>query len=112
WLLASEYFSGNLEYYGRYRAWYGQIGFEVSPRISVHARGAVARANVPSNGHFLRATISEDLGLSLNYAIHPALLLKLEGHTNEGFLREDIPRNLYAQPSDTRYLIASVVASF
>ena len=60
----------------------------------------------------LPADLSEDLGLSLNYAVHPALLFRVEGHTNEGWLREDVPRNLYAPASKTRYFIASVVASF
>ena len=56
--------------------------------------------------------ISKDLGLSLNYALHPSVLLKLEGHTNDGLLREDRPLDICGSPSKTRYLIASVVASF
>lgn len=112
WRLATEVFTGNLGTYGRYRAWYGQVGFDVTPRISLHARSTVARVQVPSNGHNLKAPISDDLGLAVNYAIHPSLLLKVEGHTNEGLLRDDVPRNLYARPSKTRYWIASVVASF
>ena len=113
WRLATEVFTGNLgDEYGRYRTWYGQVGFDVTPKLSVHARGTVARIEVPINGHDLHARISDDLGLAVNYAVHPSLLLKLEGHTNEGLLREDLPRNLYAEPSRTRYWIASVVASF
>ena len=112
WRLASEYLSGNLDQWGRYRAWYGQAGYQVTPRISVHARGAVARITTPVGDHDVAATLSQDLGLAVNYAVHPALLLKLEGHTNQGFLREDMPQNLYAPPSETHYLIASVVASF
>ena len=111
-VLATEYLTGNLDTYGRYRAWYGQIGYHVTSRLSVHARGAVARMNVPVNGHDLNASISDDLGLAINYAFHPALLLKVEGHTNEGLLREDLPRNLYGPTSETRYFIASVVATF
>jgi len=112
WRFASEYLRGNLDTYGRYRAWYVQAGLQVTEQVSVHARGAVARIETPINGHSLDAPLSEDLAISLNYAIHPALLLKLEGHTNDGLLREDVPRNLYDSPSRTRYLIASVVASF
>lgn len=112
WRLAGEVFTGNLRAYGRYRSWYGQVGFDVTPRMSVHARGTWARINVPINGHTLKAPISDDFGLSVNYAIHRSLLLKVEGHTNEGLLREDVPRNLYARPSKTRYWIASIVASF
>ena len=112
WRLAAEYLSGNLDTYGRYRAWYGQVGFEVTPKLSVHARGAVARMKIPINGHSVHPRVSEDLGLSVNYAVHPALLFKIEGHTNEGLLREDIPQSLYDPPQKTRYFIASVVASF
>jgi hypothetical protein len=112
WRLAIEYLGGNLDEYGRYRAWYGQVGYQLTTAFSVHVRGAKARLNLPINGHMLSANVSEDLGIALNYAFHPSLMLKLEGHTNEGLLREDIPQNLYGPPSQTRYLIASVVASF
>jgi hypothetical protein len=112
WRIATEVFTGNLGKYGRYRTWYGQVGFDVTEKISVHARSTVARVEVPINGHDLHARISDDFGLSVNYAIHPSVLFKVEGHTNEGLLREDVPRNLYAQPARTRYWIASVVASF
>lgn len=112
WRLATEVFAGNLGDYGRYRTWYGQVGFDVTSRVSIHARGTVARVEVPINGHDLTAKVSDDLGLSVNYAMRPSLLLKLEGHTNEGLLRDDLPRNLYARPSKTRYWIASIVASF
>lgn len=112
WRFATEYLSGNLETYGRYRAAYAQAGYQATRRISVHARGALARIEIPINGHSLETDLSKDLGLSVNYAIHPHFLLKLEGHTNEGLLREDLPRNFYDRPSETRYFIASVVASF
>ncbi|HEX7154065.1 MAG TPA: hypothetical protein VF618_21440 [Thermoanaerobaculia bacterium] len=113
WRLATEYLSGDLDQWGRYRAWYAQAGYEVTPRFSVHARGAVARITALDDDYgTTTATLSEDLALSLNYAVHPAVVFKLEGHTNEGFLREDRPQNLYDPPSETRYLIASVVASF
>ena len=112
WRLASEFLRGNLDDYGRYRAWYGQAGYQLTDRLSVHARGAIARIETTVYDHSVHADLSEDLGLSLNYAVHPAVLFKLEGHTNDGLLRDDLPRNLYASPSRTRYLIASVVASF
>lgn len=112
WRFATEYLSGNLERFGRYRALYGQAGLQVTPRISVHARAAVARISVPSNGHSVSADLSEDFGLSFNYAIHPAILLKLEGHTNEGLMREDVTGSIYDSPSKTRYMIASIVANF
>jgi hypothetical protein len=112
WRFATEVFTGNLGAYGRYRTWYGQAGFDVTPKLSVHARGTIARVIAPSNGHDVRARITDDLGLSVNYAIRPSLLFKVEGHTNEGLMRDDVPRNLYAEPSQTRYWIASVVASF
>jgi hypothetical protein len=111
WRLATEVFTGNLgEEYGRYRTWYGQVGFDVTPKLSVHARGTLARVEAPGSGHHAR--VSDDLGLAVNYAVHPSLLFKVEGHTNEGLLRDDLPRNLYAEPTKTRYWIASVVASF
>lgn len=112
WQLASEYLSGDLAEYGRYRSWYSQIGYEVTRRFSVHLRGAISRATVPVNDHMVRATLSEDLAVALNFQLRPSLLLKVEGHTNEGFLREDVPVNLYADPASTRYFIASVAASF
>ncbi len=112
WRLATEVFTGNLDRYGHYRTWYGQVGFDVTEKLSVHARSTVARVEVPINGHDLHARVSDDFGLSVNYNIRPSLLIKLEGHTNDGLLRDDLPRNLYAKPSSTRYWIASVVASF
>lgn len=112
WRLAAEYLSGNLDNYVRYRAWYGQVGFEVNRRLSVHARGAVARIRVPNNGHSITPKLSEDLGLSVNYAVNPNLTFKVEGHTNEGLLREDVAVSISDPPSTTRYFIASVVASF
>lgn len=113
WRIASEVFTGNLgDNYGRYRTWYGQVGFDVTPKLSVHARSTIARVEAPINGHEVHARISDDIGLSVNYAVHPQLLFKVEGHTNEGLLRDDRPRDLYAHPSKTRYWIASAVASF
>ena len=112
WRFATEFLSGNLDVWGRYRAGYAQAGYQVTEKFSMHARGALARIELPSNGHPLKADVSEDFGLSLNYAIHPSILFKVEGHTNDGLLREDRPRNFYASPSQTRYFIASVVASF
>jgi hypothetical protein len=112
WLLATEYLSGNLDDRRRYRAWYAQAGFQVSRRVSVHARGAVARISLPIDGHDVKATLSEDLGLAVNYALYPSIVFKLEGHTNDGFLREDVPPDLYGSPSRTRYAIASITASF
>ena len=112
WRFASEYLSGNLATYGRYRALYGQVGFELTRRTSIHARASAARIVVPANGHSLGADLSKDFGLAVDYAVHPQIMLKLEGHTNEGLMRDDLPRNLYDRPSDTRYFIASVVATF
>jgi hypothetical protein len=112
WRLSTEYLSGNLDYYGRYRAAYAQAGYQFTPKFSVHARKSVARLDIPVNGHSVDAPLSDGVGVSLNYAIHPALMFKIEGHRNDGLLREDVPRNLYGTTSETRYWIASVVASF
>jgi hypothetical protein len=116
WMVASEYLTGDLDTYGRYHAWYAQIGVQASRRFGIHLRGARARMNVPSgvrnDGHPVNAKISDDLGLAFNYAIRPALVLKLEGHTNAGLLSKDLPHDLYEDPSRTRYLIASVVLGF
>lgn len=112
WRFAAEYLSGNLAPYGRYRTAYAQAGLQLTDRLSAHARGSVARIEMRGRYSDVEARISEDVGLSLNYSLHPSLLLKLEGHTNDGLLREDMPRNFYGRPSRTRYLIASVVASF
>lgn len=112
WHLAAEVFTGDLAEYGDYQAIYGEVGYDITTRVSVHARGAVARAELPGNGHLVEATLSEDLALALNYRIHPTVVLKLEGHVNEGYLSEDAGRNLYADPERTRYLVASIAASF
>ncbi|HUP46994.1 MAG TPA: hypothetical protein VM779_15920 [Thermoanaerobaculia bacterium] len=112
WRFAAEYLRGDLDFYGRYHAWYGQAGVNLNRRLSVHARLAVARLELPRNGDSSTARISDDFGLALNYAIHHGLLLKLEGHTNEGLLRDDLPRNLLGPPEKTRYFIASIVATF
>lgn len=113
WRLATEIFAGNLgEAYGRYRTWYGQVGFDVTRKLSVHARSTVARVEAPGYGHDVHARVSDDFGLSVNYALRPSLLVKVEGHTNEGLLRDDAPWDINAEPSKTRYWIAGVVASF
>lgn len=112
WRFATEYLRGNLDTRGRYRAWYAQAGYQFTPRLGVHARGAVARIEVPLNGHSVDADLSEDLGLAINVAVHPNLLFKLEGHTNDGLLTEDRPFDFYASPARTRYLIASITATF
>ena len=67
---------------------------------------------VPINGHSIEADLSEDLGLAVNYALNPHVLFKLEGHTNDGLLMGDRPYDIYATPNRTRYLIASVTATF
>ena len=112
WMLATEYLRGNLDNRRRYRAVYAQAGSQCTRRLSVHARGALAQIHVPVNGHAIDADLSEDLGLAVNYALHPNVLFKLEGHTNDGLLAADRPYDIHASPSRTRYLIASVVASF
>ncbi len=112
WRLASELIRGNLGTSGRYRAWYAQAGYQITPRLSVHARGAVARMHGRPNGHAVDAGLSEDLGLAVNFALHPHALLKLEGHTNDGLRIEDQPLDLHAPPSRTRYLIASLTATY
>ncbi len=112
WRFATEYLSGNLDAYGRYRSWYGQAGYQFTDRLAVHARGSVASVDYPVNGHSIEAHLSEDLALVLDYTVAPSVILKLEGHTNEGYLRDDRPLNLYADPSRTRYLIASIAATF
>ena len=112
WRFATEYLSGNLDYYGTYRAAYAQIGYQVTPRFSVHARRSRSRLNIPTSGHAIDAPLSDGVGISLNYAVHPSILFKLEGHSNDGLMREDVPRSWYAPTSETRYWIASVVASF
>ena len=112
WTVASEYLTGDLDAYGRYDAWYAQIGVQASRRLGIHLRGARARMDIPINGHSVNARISDDLGLAINYALRPAVVLKLEGHTNTGLPARDLPRDLYEAPSKTRYLIASVVLGF
>lgn len=112
WMLAGEYLTGDLDTYGRYGAGYVQLGVQASPRLSIHARGARARLHAPIDGHRVNAKISDDLGLAFNYAIRPAVVLKLEGHTNDGLLSKELPAELYENPSKTRYLIASIVVGF
>lgn len=108
WRLASEFIRGNLDSTGRYRAWYAQAGYQFTPRLSVHARGAVARVRMRTRD----ADLSEDLGLALNVALHPNALFKLEGHTNHGLLAEDRPPAGPASPSRTRYLIGSITFTY
>ena len=113
WLFATEYLHGDLDGAGSYDTYYGQAGVYLSRKLSVHARAAIANLEVDHpETYAYRATVSRDFGLALNYAIHPALLLKLEGHTNEGLLRDDLPQNIYAAPAKTRYMIASIAATF
>lgn len=113
WLFAAEYLNGDLDAGGTYGAYYVQGGVYLTRKLSVHARAAVAELSLPHDGlPAYNAPVSDDLGLALNYAIHPALLLKVEGHTNEGLLNEEMPHNIYAAPVRTRYLIASIAATF
>lgn len=111
WRLASEFIRGNLDTNGRYRAWYAQAGYQFTPRLSVYARGAVARIDM--QGDTTAAyDLSQDLGLAVNVAVHRHVLLKLEGHTNAGFPRERRPVDPTASPLRTRYLIASITATY
>ncbi len=113
WMIAGEYLTGDLNAYGDYYASYAQVGVQASRRLSIHLRGARARMNDPTDGRAGDARISDDLGLAFNYAIRPAVVLKLEGHTNVGLLTRDRPPELYETPPVTsRYLIASVVLGF
>lgn len=112
WLLAAEFLQGDLSVGRSYDAWYGQIGTYLTPRISVHARVSRANIRVPSNGRPLDRSVSDDLGVAINYAFHPSLVLKVEGHTNEGLLNEEVPQSYYDAPGKTRYLIASIAATF
>ena len=112
WRLASEFIRGNLDTNGRYRAWYAQAGYQLTPRVSVHARGAVSRVEIPSNGRDVDADLSEDLGVAVNVAMHPNVLVKLEGHTNDGLLGEDQPFDPDASPSRTQYLIFSITVTY
>jgi hypothetical protein len=104
WRLASEFIRGNLGTTGRYRAWYAQAGYQFTSRLSVHARGAVARMHGRS--------LSEDLGVAVNVAVHPNVVLKLEGHTNDGLRIEDEPFDPHKPPSRTRYLIISATLTY
>lgn len=110
WRLASEVMRGNLGATGRYRAGYAQAGYQFTSRLSVHARGAVA--HMRSNVHNPEATLSEDLGLAINFAVHPNVLFKLEGHTNDGLRVEDQQILPDTHPSRTRYMIASLTATY
>jgi hypothetical protein len=113
WLFAVEYLNGDLDSGSSYDAYYVQGGVYLTRKLSVHARAAVAELMLPHDGLPLyNAPVSDDLGLAFNYAVHPALLLKVEGHTNEGLLNEEMPHNIYAAPVRTRYLIASIAATF
>jgi hypothetical protein len=108
WRLAAEYMRGNLGATGRYRAWYAQAGYQFTRRLSVHARGTVARMPGRTN----HADLSEDLGLTVNVAVHRHVLVKLEGHTNDGLRIDDQPVDVFTPPSRTRYMIASVTVAF
>lgn len=116
WLFATEYLKGNLNGGRSYSAWYGQAGTYLTSRISIHARLSRSDINLADHGgnpgDSYETSVSEDLGLAVNYAFHPSLVLKLEGHTNEGLLVEDYPYDIYAAPTKTRYLIASIAATF
>ena len=119
WRLAAEFVRGNLSTDGRYRAWYAQAGYQLTRRLGVHARGAMARLNVESHGQgveshggAVEADLSKDFALAINISVNPYVLLKVEGHTNDGLLIEDRPFDVHASPSRTRYLIASITATF
>ena len=108
WRLASEFIRGNLGASGRYRAWYAQAGYQFTSRLSVHARGAAAHMH----GQKGDADLSEDLGVAVNIAVHSHVLLKLEGHTNDGLRIEDESFDLHRPPSRTRYLIISATLTY
>lgn len=109
WRLASEVIRGNLGTSGRYRAWYAQAGYQFTRRLSVHAGGAMAHMR---DSHGDEGDLSEDLGLAVNFAVHRNVLLKLEGHTNDGLRIEDQQLDLRRPPSRTRYMIASITATY
>ncbi|HUP60335.1 MAG TPA: hypothetical protein VNA69_07935 [Thermoanaerobaculia bacterium] len=97
---------------GAYRSAYVQAGAQVHPRWSIHARVEQSRLYLAAGRVVVNRQIDRDYALAVNYAVAPAVVVKVEGHSNSGLLVEDVPVTITDPPYRTRYAILSLAASF
>jgi hypothetical protein len=104
---------------GKYRSYFVQAGYNVTPRLVVNAQWEKAELAItlpvgPVAVPFDYPDFSEDFALGVNFAFRPDVVLKLEGHANEGLVADDVTELQFFlnQPSKTKYVIASLSVSF
>jgi hypothetical protein len=78
-------------------------GFDVTPKLSVHARGTIARVEARATAT-TSARASATTGLAVNYAIRPSHVQARRPHERRA-LRDDVPRN--PTPNRLRLAIGS-----
>jgi hypothetical protein len=96
--------------------YYGLIGLRPVEKIGVYAQASFTEVGFYSpltRGRIAIDDYSEDLAAVVNIALRPDVVLKVEGHRNEGRGVEDDPQALLApEPAVTRYGIVSLSVSF
>jgi hypothetical protein len=110
-LLAAEYRNYDLNL-ATQRTAYAQFGVRLTDRVSAFVRGergelSFAGAQAPS------VELDRDYAVSLNYAVHPDVILKFEAHRYRGYGAEDVQLNIFDQPQiRANYVLISLSTSF
>ena len=91
-----------------YRAYYGQTGYNVTPRLSLNLQADFSAydAGIGVPGF---TELSNDYAASVVYKFRPDLVAKIEGHRNRGSMVELEPSNT---KTHTNYGIASLAVTF
>lgn len=90
-----------------YRAYYGQLGFDLTPKWSLYLQSDFAQ--IETKLGLPAIDWNEDHAIGLAYRFRYNAVAKLEVHSNEGFLIEN---ELTFQPVKTEYAILSWATSF
>lgn len=107
-------------------SWYTLVGVKPLEQVTLAAEYSKAnnRLNLPSPVEPIMLPISEDIGLGVAYAVTPSLVVKLEGHRQEGYAFDtSVPtirpptsgppfRATLAPPSKAFYGLASIAVAF
>ncbi|HEX7239651.1 MAG TPA: hypothetical protein VF263_05270, partial [Longimicrobiaceae bacterium] len=91
--------------------YYAQAGVKLPAGLSINAQADFSDKQRTSNGSLERYLSGRDLGLGINYAPSPNIVLKVEGHRAEGYgFDMYLPRTAPGREGD--YGIASISVSF
>lgn len=89
-----------------YIAYYGQVGFAITPKLKINAQAERARIGLNLGSPATEA--NKDYALGLAYAFSYNVVAKIEGHKNTGILADEA----VFTPLKTTYGLASISVSF